>query len=104
MDPLSVIASIVSIATVAICSSKALFELVDDVKGGWEEVKIISRDAHAFYSVVFSLQLALEDDDIGAIVCDDAALLQMIGNLQRPLSNCQIVRNLSAFVAPLLAT
>ena len=91
MDPLSIIAGVASIATAAIQSSKALYELVDDIKGGPEEIKSISRDAQAFYSVIFSLRLALADEDVCNVIRDDTALVQMIENLQRPLSNCQVV-------------
>ena len=86
-----IIASIAGIATAAIVTSKKLYELVDDVKEGPEEIGHIARDAHAFYSIVFSLQLALKEEDIRSIVRDDAAILQMIQNLQRPLTNCETV-------------
>ena len=91
MDPLSVIAGVVSIASATCSASQALFQLVDDIKGGPEQVQAISRDAHAFYSVIFSLNLALQDRNIRLIISDDPSLVQMIENLSRPLSNCQAV-------------
>ena len=85
------IAGVVSIASGACSASQALFKLVDDIKGGPEQVQAISRDAHAFYSVIFSLNLALQDRDIRLMISDDPSLVQMIENLSRPLSNCQAV-------------
>ena len=90
-DPLSIIASVVAITAAAIRSSKTLFELVDDIKGGPEEIKSISRDTHSFYSIIFSLNATLEDTSIRDAVSGDDAMLEMIGNLTRPLSNCEAV-------------
>ena len=91
MDPLSVIAGVVSIASATCSASQALFKLVDNIKGGPEQVQAISRDAHAFYSVIFSLDLALQDRDFRSIISDDPSLVQLFENFRRPLSNCQAV-------------
>lgn len=90
-DPLSIFASVLAIASTVIQSSKALFELVDDIREGPEEIRSISRDAHSFYSVVFSLNTTLGDARIREIISDDDALLDMISNLKSPLSNCEAV-------------
>lgn len=90
-DPLSIFASVLAIAGAAIQSSKALFELVDDIREGPEEIRSISRDAHSFYSVVFSLNTTLGDAKIREIISGDDAMLEMIGNLTSPLSNCEAV-------------
>lgn len=91
MDPLSVISGVTSVASAACSASQALFKLLDDIKGGPEQIQAISRDAHAFYSIAFSLQVTLQEKEIRSIVSDDAACVQMIDNLSRPLSNCQAV-------------
>ncbi|KAL9626364.1 MAG: hypothetical protein Q9164_007892, partial [Protoblastenia rupestris] len=88
-DPFSIIAGVVGIATVAIRSSKALIELVDDIKGGPEEIKAVSRDVHAFYSIIIALNATLKDDSIRDVVSGDVAVMEMIRLLQDPLSNCK---------------
>lgn len=94
MDPLSVIASVVNIAGAACSASQALFNLVDDIKGGPEQVQAISQDAHAFYLVIYSLRLALQDRGIRSVISEDGSLVQMIENLHQPLCNCQLVLGL----------
>ena len=90
-DPLSIIASVVGTATAVVQSAKALFELVDDIKGGPQEIKSISQDARAFYAVVFSLNVALKEEKIKDVVGGDEDMVEMIRNLQSPLANCQMV-------------
>lgn len=90
-DPLGIIASVVAIATAAIRSSKALFELVDGIKRGPEEIKSISRDAHSFHSIVFSLNATLEDPSFTDVISGDDSMLEKVGNLARPLSDCEAV-------------
>ena len=91
MDPLSIIAGVVSIAAAACSGSQALFELVEDIKSGPEQIHAIARDAHALNSIVSSLHIALRHKDMPLIVSDDADLVQMIANLGPPLSSCQAV-------------
>ena len=91
MNPLSIIAGVVSIAAAACSGSQALFELVEDIKSGPEQLHTIARDAHALYAIIGSLQLSLRDKDIPLIISDDADLVQMIENLGPPLSNCHAV-------------
>lgn len=90
-DPLSIIGGILTIAGAAIQASRTLFELVDDIRECPEEIRSISRDAHSFYSVVFSLNTTLADARIREIISNDHAMLDMIGNLKSPLSNCEAI-------------
>lgn len=90
-DPATIIATVIPIAGAAIQSSKALFELVDDLRGGPEEIQSISTDAHSFYSIINSLKALLEDASIGEVIGGDDNMLNMIRNLTNPLSNCEAV-------------
>ncbi len=90
-DPLSIITGIAGIATAAHQSSKALFELIKDVKGYSEEIKAVSRDVHAFYSITYSLNVMLKEEVIIDAIGGDEAMLEMIMNLSNPLSNCRTV-------------
>ena len=90
-EPLSIFSGIVGISAAAIKASKEVFELVDAVRGGPEEIRSISRDLHAFYSVVFSLNVSFKQKDVRDVISSDEAMVEMIGNLIGPLENCQIV-------------
>ncbi len=90
-EPLSIIASVTGIATAALQSSKALLELVNDIKGSSEEINAISRDVHAFYAITYTLNTTLKEKVIIDAVGYDEAILEMIKNLSDPLSNCQAV-------------
>ena len=88
-DPLSLIAGVISVATVAVQPAKALSKLIDDIKGTPREIQAVAHDIHAFRSIVSSLRIALEERDIKKAISGDAALIEMIGSLHHPLSNCE---------------
>ena len=90
-DPLSIIAGVAGVATAAVQASKGLYDLVDGIKDAADEIETISRDSHAFYSIVFSLQVELQDEDVRNVIAGDEGLTTMVGNLQRPLSNCSTI-------------
>ncbi|KAL8708801.1 MAG: hypothetical protein Q9220_006362 [cf. Caloplaca sp. 1 TL-2023] len=106
MDPLSIIAGVLGIASVAGQSSKALYELIDGIRSAPEEIKNISRDTHAFYSILFSLETSLRDPKITATIAEDDPLTALVGNLREPLGNCssvlgQLMVKIQGFVRPL---
>ena len=88
-DPLSIVGAIIAVATTAIQTSKFLVELIEDIKGSPREVKSISRDAHAFYSIIFSLIATLKEERVRHIVSRDETVMELVRNLDKPLSNCQ---------------
>lgn len=54
-------------------------------------MRCISRDVHAFYSIIFSLNATLKEEDIQKAISGDEAIVGMIKNLTDPLENCQAV-------------
>ncbi|KAL8999625.1 MAG: hypothetical protein Q9169_001585 [Polycauliona sp. 2 TL-2023] len=106
MDPLSIIAGVLGIATVAAQSSKGLYEMIDAVRSAPDEFKNISRDTRAFYTIVYSLETSLQDTKITAIIAEDDALTTLIANLRSPVANCssalgQLMVKIQSFVRPL---
>jgi Fungal N-terminal domain of STAND proteins len=91
MDPFSIIAGVIGITSAAIQSSKAFFELVNAIKGCPAEIQAVSRDVHAFYAIVFSLNAILKEVDVKNVISCDEAMVSMITNLANPLENCQMV-------------
>jgi len=88
-DPLSITAGVVGIATATINTAKALCAIINDIKDGPGEIESVSRDAHAFYSIIFGLLATLKEDKVRHVVERDDAMVEMIKSLERPLSLCQ---------------
>lgn len=106
MDPLSAIAGVLGIVTFAAQSSKSLYELIDSVRSAPGEIKTISRDTHAFYNILFSLESSLKDPKVTAAIAEDEGLIALVGNLREPLGNCtsvlgQLMVKIQGFVRPL---
>ncbi|KAL8863937.1 MAG: hypothetical protein Q9174_007507 [Haloplaca sp. 1 TL-2023] len=106
MDPLSIIAGVLGITTAAVQSSKALFELIDGIRSAPDEIKNISQDIHAFYNILYSLEVSLRDSKITTVIAEDESLTSLLGNLDRPLANCsnvlgQLMLKIRSFVKPL---
>ncbi|KAI4204326.1 MAG: hypothetical protein LQ350_001306 [Teloschistes chrysophthalmus] len=105
MDPLSIIAGVLGITTVVARTSKNLYELVDGIRSAPSEIKDISRDTHAFYSILFSLESSLKDSKISAVIAEDDSLTALVGNLRDPLDHCssvlgQMMLKIQCFVRP----
>ncbi|KAL8760314.1 MAG: hypothetical protein Q9199_000096 [Rusavskia elegans] len=106
MDPLSIIAGVLGISAVAAQSSKCLYEMIDGIRSAPDEIKNISRDTRAFYSILHSLEISLKDPNITAVIAEDDALTTLIANLRLPLGNCssvlgQLMVKIQGFVRPL---
>lgn len=90
-DPLSIVAGVIGLAAAVYQSSKTLFELVDSIKQGPDEIKAISKDVRAFYSIIISLSATLSDSDMRNVLDGDVAMLEMVKLLNEPLSNARMV-------------
>ena len=91
MAELGVLASIVGIAGAAIASSKALCELIDQVRNAPEEMASISNDARAFHDIVTSVQLVIRDARVLNVIRRDEKLCDLVTKLEQPLHNCLTV-------------
>lgn len=90
-DPLSIIASVLGIASTAVQSSKALFELVSDIREGRKEIRAVSKYVYEFYNLVSSLFALLDEAYVKRSVSDDEPMLDRIHSLTAPLKNCRAV-------------
>ena len=91
MAEIGLLASLIAVAGAAITSSKALFELVDQVRNAPEEVLAISRDTHSFHNVVSSVRGAIRDPAVVRILEEDCQLRDLVKELEDPLRNCAAV-------------
>ena len=89
MDPLSIVAGVGAVATLAAQSATFFAQILKSINGAPAEVKTISRDVHAFYAVVFSLNTLLKDDEVMSAISTDASMVALVGSLATPLENSQ---------------
>ncbi|KAI4145852.1 MAG: hypothetical protein LQ341_002241 [Variospora aurantia] len=106
MDPLSITAGVLGISAAAAQASKSLYEMIEGIRSAPDEIKNISRDNRAFYSILYSLEIALKDPKITKVIADDDALTAYIDNLREPLANCssvlgQLMVKIQGFIRPL---
>lgn len=106
MDPLSILAGVLGVTAITAESAKRLCELLDAVRSAPNEIKNISRDTQAFYSILFSLESSLRDAEVTAVIARDENLTALVGNLEGPLKNCrsvlgQLMVKIQGFVRPL---
>ena len=90
-DPLSIIAATINVAAVVIQSSRAIHEFISNIRDAPEEIRLVARDVQALYPVVSAWHSFLEDREIRYLVSTDHSLMETVGNLGKPLRNCQYV-------------
>ena len=87
-EPISILASFLTIATALAQTSSKVASLVASVKEGPKEIKTISRDASALSAVLSSLSGFLGDEDLQATLANERRVVGMLQNLQYSLKNC----------------
>ncbi|KAG7006819.1 hypothetical protein G7Y79_00013g035910 [Physcia stellaris] len=88
MAEIGLIASVVGVAGAALTSSRALFEMVDEVRNAPVELSAISKDIHSFHDVVSSVQMAIRDRLVIKALLGDKKLCELVVRLEAPLQNC----------------
>ena len=90
-NPFSTVACVLGILSSLGAISQAVKSIVDCVKSASHEIRCLSRDIHAFFSLARSLDIALRERDVRDIVERDGALLSQIHDLKESLRNCRDV-------------
>ena len=93
MAEIGLIASVVGVAGAALTSSRALFEMVDEVRNAPVEISAISKDIHSFHDVVSSVQMAIRDRLVIKALLGDTKLCELVVRLEAPLQNCSNTLN-----------
>ena len=88
-DPFTSIGCVLGILSSLLDISQAVLEIVDDVRIATHEIRCLSRDIHAFFSLIPSLDIALREQDFRDIVESDEAILYQIHSLKESLQNCR---------------
>ena len=90
-DPFSTMGCVLGILSSLSAISQAVKCMVDNVKNASHEIRCLSQDIHAFFSLVHSLDIALREQDVRDIVERDGASLSQIRDLKESLRNCHDV-------------
>lgn len=90
-DPFSPIGCFLGILSSLQAISQAVIQIVDDVRNASLDIRCLSRDIHAFFSLIRSLDIALREQDVRSIVESNEAILYQIHGLEESLRNCRDV-------------
>ena len=63
-DPVSLVLGVIAFAAQAVQTSKALLELVADIRDAPGSIKAVYNEVYAFHNVVSSLSTALKGQDV----------------------------------------
>ena len=89
-DPLSVIASVIAVGSLAAQSFRAFYQLIDAIVDAPNDICALSRDAQSCYAIIASLNSALLDQEVRATIEGDVPMMEVISNLENPLHNCLV--------------
>ena len=90
-EPISFILGVLALTNQAEQSSKALLDLVADIRGAAAHLKAISVEVLAFCELVFSLSIALQEEDVRTTISGKRTLMETIGSLTKPITNCRVI-------------
>ena len=85
MDPLSIIAGVVGIATAALQSSVALHDVLKAIKNAPRDIEKLSDETKDLSSIIASLQSTLKDDDYQQTLCKNHRIINSLEQLKGPL-------------------
>ena len=90
-EPISLVLRVLAFTNQAVQSSKALLELVVDIRGAPAHIKAIYKELHAFYDVVLSQDIVLTDEDVQTSISGNKNLIEIVENLTKPINNCRVI-------------
>ena len=90
-EPISALLGVLAFTNQAVQSSKALLELVVDIRGAPAHIKAISKEVDAFYYVVISLSIALQDENLQTTISGNKTLMETVESLTKPINNCRAI-------------
>ena len=88
MAEVGLIASVVGVTGAALAASKALYDMIDQVRNAPEEILAISRDTHSFHGIITNVQVAITDQFIVSRLETEPQILRAVEALEGPLKNC----------------
>lgn len=93
MDPLSVIAGVVGIATAALQSSVALHDVIKAIKNAPRDIEKLSDETKDLSSIIASLQSTLKEDEYKQALCKNDSIINSLKQLKGPLETFSAINN-----------
>lgn len=90
-DPVSLVLGVLAFALQAVQSSKALLEILADIRGAPDNIKTIGKEVYAFYDVLSSLNIVLRDQDMQSTIRGNKTLIEIVESLATPINNCRAI-------------
>ncbi|KAL9035717.1 MAG: hypothetical protein Q9214_006455, partial [Letrouitia sp. 1 TL-2023] len=90
-DPVSLILGVVTFTTQTVQTTKALLGLVADIRDAPGNIKAIYKEVHAFYDVIFSLNIVLKDQDVQNTISSNKTLIEVVESLTEPINTCRAI-------------
>ena len=90
-DLVSLVLGVVAFTTQAVQSTKALIDLIADIRGAPGSIKAICKEVYAFYDVLFSLNTVLKDQDVQMTISGNKTLIETVESLTKSINNCQVI-------------
>ena len=88
MAEIGLIASVVGVTGAALAASKALSDMIDQIRNAPEEILAISKDTHSFHDIITNVQVAITDQFIVSKLATEQQILRAVRQLEGPLKNC----------------
>ena len=105
MEAVGFAAGVVGIAGAALTSSRALYQMVDEVRNAPQELSAISKDTRSLHDTVTSVQMALRNPSVIRILQEDQQLCDQVIRLEEPMQSCSaIITQLIQRIEPHLKT
>lgn len=90
-DPVSLVLGVAALTIQVVQTSKALLELVADIRDAPANIKAVTKEVYAFYSVVLSLSSALKDQDVQNTISSNRTLMETVESVTKSMTNCQAI-------------
>ena len=90
-DPVSLVLGVAALTIQVVQTSKALLELVADIRDAPANIRAITKEVYAFYSVVLSLSSALKDQDVQNTISGNKTLMETVESMTKSMNNCHTI-------------
>ena len=88
MAEIGLIASVIGVAGAALAASKALSDMIDQIRNAPEEIIAISKDTLSFHGIITNVHVAITDEFVVSKLETEQQILRAVKELEGPLKNC----------------
>ena len=90
-DAVSLVLGVAAFTIQAVQTSKALLDLVADIRGAPGNIRAIYKEVYAFHDVICSLNTVLRDRDVQINISRNKTLMETVESLVKPVNNSRAI-------------